>query len=230
MPNKPKLDPVWGESAATPSDLEKPSDAFIRAGWPRSTTPPARQKFNYVLNWLSNAVHYILRKGIAEYYNDLVYSIGDRTVSTNGKTYVCKVAGTVGKPPESNPTEWDEWGFTVIGIKTAIDYDKLVKKTGDKGAALIPSGTTLERPSPTVGSIRFNTTLNSYEGGVGAGFQPLGGGATGGEGDKIFHLNDLVVKKDFTIPVGSNAGTFGPISIADGVTVTISDDSTWSVI
>ena len=57
-----------------------------------------------------------------------------------------------------------------------------------------------------------------------------GGGAAGGGSDQIFFLNDLNVTADYTIPTGKNAGTFGPITINDGVTVTVPDDSVWSIV
>lgn len=55
-------------------------------------------------------------------------------------------------------------------------------------------------------------------------------GATGGGDDKIFWENDQVITADYTITAGKNAGTFGPITINTGVTVTVPDDSVWSII
>jgi len=57
-----------------------------------------------------------------------------------------------------------------------------------------------------------------------------GGGASGSGGDQIFFLNDLVVTASYTIPTGKNSGTFGPITIDSGVTVTVPDDSVWSIV
>lgn len=53
--------------------------------------------------------------------------------------------------------------------------------------------------------------------------------ATGGGNDRVFILNDKVINSNYTIPVGKNAITAGPITIADGVTVTIPDGSTWVI-
>jgi hypothetical protein len=44
------------------------------------------------------------------------------------------------------------------------------------------------------------------------------------------YLNDQTIVADYTIPSTSNAGSFGPITIADGVTVTVSDPSVWTVV
>jgi hypothetical protein len=55
-------------------------------------------------------------------------------------------------------------------------------------------------------------------------------GATGGGTDSVFYLNDQYVTTSYTIPVGKNAVTAGPIQINTGATVTISTDSTWVVV
>lgn len=55
------------------------------------------------------------------------------------------------------------------------------------------------------------------------------GGATGGNLDRVFFLNEQVVSEDYTIPLNMNAGTFGPVEVNDGITVTISDGSVWTI-
>jgi len=57
-----------------------------------------------------------------------------------------------------------------------------------------------------------------------------GGGASGTGGDQIFFENDLTVTGSYTIPTGKNAGTFGPVSINSGVTVTVPSGSVWTVV
>lgn len=57
-----------------------------------------------------------------------------------------------------------------------------------------------------------------------------GGGATGGGTDKIFYENDTTVSVDYEITSGKNAMTAGPITISDGITVTIPNGSTWTVV
>lgn len=57
-----------------------------------------------------------------------------------------------------------------------------------------------------------------------------GGGATGGGNDKVFYLNDQIVTTNYAIPTDNNAGTFGPLTIAANITVTIPANSTWSII
>jgi hypothetical protein len=57
-----------------------------------------------------------------------------------------------------------------------------------------------------------------------------GGGASGTGGNQIFFENDLNVTGSYTIPTGKNAGTFGPVTIDSGVTVTVPSGSVWSVV
>ena len=56
------------------------------------------------------------------------------------------------------------------------------------------------------------------------------GGATGGGTDQIFFNNGVTVTANYTIPTSFNAGTFGPITVNSGVTVTVPSGSTWSIV
>ena len=47
--------------------------------------------------------------------------------------------------------------------------------------------------------------------------------------DEVFFLNGQTINYDFTIPVGFNASSVGPITGADGVTVTGSPGSYWLI-
>ena len=57
-----------------------------------------------------------------------------------------------------------------------------------------------------------------------------GGGATGGGDDQVFFENDQVVTANYSITVGKNASTTGPVEIDDGVVVTIPDGSRWVIL
>ena len=102
--------------------------------------------------------------------------------------------------------------------------------TSGTGAASIPASTTANRPTPAVGYFRFNTDLTQFEGYNGTSWGAVGGGATGGSNDKIFHENDQTVTTNYTITTSKNAGTFGPITVDSGVTVTVPSGSTWSIV
>ncbi|NCV90982.1 MAG: hypothetical protein EBW19_12555, partial [Betaproteobacteria bacterium] len=85
-------------------------------------------------------------------------------------------------------------------------------------AILLPNGTTAQRPTGAAGYIRYNSTTGSFEGYTTA-WGSIGGGATGAGGDQIFYQNGQTVNNSYTITAGQNAGTFGPVTVASGVTV-----------
>ena len=55
-------------------------------------------------------------------------------------------------------------------------------------------------------------------------------GATGGGSDTVFWENGQTVTTNYTITNNTNAGTFGPVTINSGVTVTVGAGETWTVI
>jgi hypothetical protein len=55
-------------------------------------------------------------------------------------------------------------------------------------------------------------------------------GATGGGSDQIFWENDVAITTDYTITTNKNAMTAGPVTVANGVTVTVPSGSTWTVV
>ena len=57
-----------------------------------------------------------------------------------------------------------------------------------------------------------------------------GAGAQGAGSDNIFWENDQAVTSSYTITNGKNAGSFGPITIQSGVTVTVGSGETWTVV
>ena len=57
-----------------------------------------------------------------------------------------------------------------------------------------------------------------------------GVGAVGGGTDEIFWENDQTITQNYTITNGKNAGSFGPITIQSGVTVTVGSGETWTVV
>jgi hypothetical protein len=115
-----------------------------------------------------------------------------------------------------------------LGIKTATPAVSLVLNAVD--AIGIPAGTTGERPTGVTGYLRFNSTTTSFEGYNGTAWGSIGGGATGGGTDQIFYLNGQNVTTSYSIPAGQNAGTFGPVTVDVGATVTVPAGSTWSVV
>lgn len=129
-----------------------------------------------------------------------------------------------------------------LDLKAAITYvdsqDALksnitttVVKDSSTGAGQLPAGTTAQRPvAPADGYVRYNTTTLSYEGYKNGNWLPLGGGATGGGTNDVFYENSITVTTDYTITTNKNAMSAGPITVANGVTVTVPNGSVWSVV
>jgi hypothetical protein len=97
------------------------------------------------------------------------------------------------------------------------------------GAITAPVGTTAERPSPSTGMLRFNSTGVSFEGYNGSGWSSLGG-AQGGVGNPFVYENDITVTANYTLTSGKNGVSAGPITIDSGATVTVPDGSTWTIV
>jgi len=115
-------------------------------------------------------------------------------------------------------------------VAAYVSSSGFVSQTSATGAALLPASTTANRPSPVTGHLRFNTTTVAFEGYNGTAWASVGGGATGGSTDQVFYLNSQTVTANYSIPSGQNAGTFGPVSVNGGATVTVPSGSTWSIV
>jgi hypothetical protein len=103
--------------------------------------------------------------------------------------------------------------------------------TAADGSLIVPAGNTAARDgTPNIGFIRFNTELSQFEGYDGSFWGSLGGGATGGGNDDVFFENSLTVTTDYEISTDKSAISAGPITIDNGVTVTIPDGSRWVVV
>jgi len=128
---------------------------------------------------------------------------------------------------------------TNVGIGTTSSTNKL-KVQGDlyvtadstfasSGYLIIPTGNSAARPgSPSGGMIRYNSENQQFEGYTTAwgGF----GGASGASGNAVFYENDTSVTASYTITSGKNAMTAGPITINNGVEVTVPTGSVWTVV
>lgn len=57
-----------------------------------------------------------------------------------------------------------------------------------------------------------------------------GGGATGGGSDEVFFENDQAVTTSYSITASHNAMTAGPITVNNGVTVTVPSGVRWVVV
>ncbi len=93
--------------------------------------------------------------------------------------------------------------------KVVIDGISHPTADGTNGQALVTNGS---------GVLSFST------------ISAAGGGATGGGSDEVFYENDQAVTTDYTITASHNAVTAGPITVNNGITVTIPSGVRWVVV
>ena len=105
----------------------------------------------------------------------------------------------------------------------------------------VPAGTQAQRPTGvSVGTIRFNTDVDAAEiykaddGTGSAGWSPISGGGPSLGSDSVIRTNPNTISENIT--VGPTAGSefangmsAGPMTIANGYTITIENGGAWSV-
>lgn len=154
-----------------------------------------------------------LRRGTTAQHSTFTGASGEVTVDTTKKTVVVHDGTTAGGTPLA---------LEALTIKK--------DSSAATGAALMPYGTTLQRPTLSQPGFRYNTTLSKWEGYNGSSWGAVGGGATGGGADDIFIENGQTVTTNYTLTSGKNAMSAGPITINSSVTVTIPSGSRWVIV
>lgn len=123
------------------------------------------------------------------------------------------------------------------GVTTLTGLSSDISTTGQITGSLIYStglitGSSLTTTGPITGSILYSTGLITGSSVVTSG--PITGSVIASTSTVTammpFFLGNINITTNYTVPSGSNAMTPGPITIADGVTVTVSDGSTWTVV
>ena len=167
--------------------------------------------------WANNTL-----SDIASALTDSVAADGQTPMTGNLDMNTNKIVGLVAGTASGEAVEFAQFSTpTFTGNVTMTST----------GFALIPAGTTAERPvSPVNGQIRYNTTTAQFEGYQGGAWGQLGGGATGGGGDEVFVENGVTVTTSYTLSTNKNASSVGPITINSGVTVTVPSGQRWVVL
>jgi hypothetical protein len=163
--------------------------------------------------WLLNTLNY---KYVLKDADDaLMYTVDYVSVPLTSVSFAA--------PPAIGDVTPNDGTFTNLNVVDLMTLE-------GTGAAILNVGTTTERPAdPEQGMVRYNSSTTKFEGYNGA-WGPLGGGATGGGTDTVFIQNSQTVTVSYTIPSDQNAMSTGPISIIDGVSVTIPDTSVWAIL
>ena len=118
-----------------------------------------------------------------------------------------------------------------ISETTDLHVGLITSTNGVKGVGIFSGGTAIH--SGIITSLNFIGAGNTFAvagGKVDISIAGGGGGAVGAGTDKVFYENDIGVAQSYTITSGKNAMSAGPITLANGVVVTIPNGSTWSVV
>jgi hypothetical protein len=116
-----------------------------------------------------------------------------------------------GSPPPLGDVTPNSGAFTTLSASGEVTF------TGF-GATKLQVGTTPERPTPSEGMIRYNSTTDEFEGYSASGWGALGGGGGGGSGggsNLIMFENDQVITTSYTITAGKNAMSAGTLTTGD---------------
>ena len=121
---------------------------------------------------------------------------------------------------------------TTAFVNAEIAKDAVLK-TSDIGAAMMPSGTTAERPTLGVNDrcIRYNTTLQSWESWNGVFWGSLGSGQMlGNSATKAISYNSQVIAENIVVPTGLNAYSVGDVTIENGYILTVENGSVYKIL
>lgn len=212
----------------------EPSTSFVKSVWVNSET-------GNVYIWSTQSNRY---KSVQESLTELNgVTIGNITPASGTFTSLASNGGTrLGNGPDDSielqgslisdvipmNSNTASLGSSVKPFKDAYLAGDLV--LNGSGSVFFPKRTTAQRPvTNEKGEMSFNTDTNKLEFNNGSRFRPLSDQPTGPSNFSIFYENELTVSEDYTITAGKSAISAGPITVANGVTVTIPIGSTWSI-
>jgi hypothetical protein len=194
------------------------------AGTP-NTNPIILDSLGQANIWLINTTSY---KFIVRDANDvLLYTVDNISIPLDLNSF--------GAPPPIGNVTPNTGAFTTLSATGAVTFGSTLTVAGqltlnNTGAAKLSVGTTVQRPTPVTGMVRYNTTTGKFEGYGATAWGALGGGATGGGADQVFVENGQIVTTNYTLSTGFNAMSVGPITVNSGITVTIPSGARWVVL
>jgi hypothetical protein len=92
----------------------------------------------------------------------------------------------------------------------------------------VPSGTTGQRPSGANGMLRYNSTDAQFEGYADGAWGAIAGG--GAESGGSIVTNTTTASESYTFPSGTNGFSVGPITVSNGVTISVASGQRWVII
>ena len=152
----------------------------------------------------------------------------DSTFSSTGAITISK--GTTAQQPGSPVTGMIRYNTTTNEFEGYSGSSPSWKSIG--GSAITNDTSTSSNLYPAFLNSTSGTALTIYTSNAKLLYKPSTGEFQSSElvaGNGIF-VNSKTVSANYTVPSGSNAMSAGPVTVADGITVTVSDGSVWTVI
>jgi len=167
-----------------------------------------------------------LRRGTTAEHATFVGAEGEVTVDTTKDTLVIHDGITIGGSPLATKAE-----------VAALNASTIVRKDSDTGAAMLPAGSTAQRPvTPADGYIRYNTTLHYIEtynsitdtwGSWGSvGYNQFLGTAD----VKGIQFMAQSTSEQLAVPTGSNAFSIDNLILENGASITVPDGSVYKIL
>lgn len=142
-------------------------------------------------------------------YKFVVTDSNDVTQYTTDNIVVPLDNLSFGSPPPIGDVEPNTGAFTELSATGDVTFSGF-------GYTQLQTGATSDRPAvPAEGMIRYNTTLDQFEGYGASGWGAIGGGGGGGEGGQgnpIVFENDQIITTSYTITAGKNAMSTGTLT------------------
>ena len=144
-------------------------------------------------------------------YKFLITDSNDVTQYTTDNILVPVDNLSFGSPPPIGDVSPDTGAFTTLSATGDVTFSGF-------GYVQMPVGATTDRPgAPADGMLRYNSTLDIFEGYINGIWGQVGGtGATGNGADEVFYENNQTITLSYTIPSTKNAMSTGPITLDAG--------------
>ena len=179
----------------------------------------------FVFNTGANVVY-----AISYYSGTLVSSAATITGGTINSTSIGASTASSGRfttlEATGNTILGDASGDTITANAGTMSVPNNLYFSGT-GTIRLPNGTTGERPSPTVGMVRYNTTTAGFEGYTAGGWGNIGGGASA---NGAIYENKNSISSSYTLTTNYNGMSVGPLTIDAGVVVTVPTGQRWVIL
>ena len=195
-----------------------PSSYTTLLGFVQPTTGELTNQWGTVVN---NQLTQLVEDSIAQYSTASV-TVADWTLTTTGggtanqaRTAILIVTGIPGATRYINAPKQSKQ-YVVINNCDSTVYLRGGPTSPTAGVFILPGQSAL---------CAWDSTASDFVKVAGG-----SGGATGGGTNQIFFENGQTVTVNYTITSGKNAGTFGPVTVDSGITVTVPTGSVWTVV